>query len=96
MLKPVNVNFRMESKVVSSIIIFLLCLVGTSRARGDTLDDMTVVRENYGVTFHKQGILDNAHSVWHQTFVVSLEEKVYCQNLICTVVTNPLLHLMPH
>ena len=63
MTKSVNVNFRMESKVVSSTIIFLLCLVRTSRIRGDPFDDMAVVRENYGVTFHKQGILDNAHSV---------------------------------
>ena len=86
MLKTVNVYFRMESRVVSSTINFMLCLVGTSRATGDTLDDMTVVRENYCATFHKQGILDNAHSVWHQTFVVSLEESalpksdLYCGN----------------
>ena len=53
----------------------------------DVSDEMTVIRENYGVTFHKQGILDNAHSVWHQTFVVPLNYStvpkldLYCDHL---------------
>ena len=34
---------------------------------------MQQLSENYRVTFHKQGILDNAHSVWHQTFIIPLE-----------------------
>ena len=56
------------------MVVWLLAL---SYAKCKSLHEMpeeaTVVRENYGVTFHKQGILDNAHSVWHQTFVVPLE-----------------------
>ena len=71
---------------MSAILVLLLCFCyGKCRARED-YGDMTIVRENYGVTFHKQGILDNAHSVWHQTFVVSLEEgplpksDLYCGN----------------
>ena len=55
-------------------------------------DEGTAVRETYGVTFHKQGfnkqgISDNAHSVWHQTFVVPEEVTslpdvhLYCEKL---------------
>ena len=38
-------------------------------------DEDIVIRENYGVTF-QQGILDNVHSVWHQTFVIQLNNNV--------------------
>ena len=47
-------------------------------------EDESVVRENYGVHFHKQGILNNAHSVWHQTFIVPLEvTKISDVHLYC-------------
>ena len=67
----------MKSIDVSRAILFL-CVTLSYRMntieRGN-LDEAMVVRENCGVTFHKQGILDNAHSVWHQTFVVPLRSS---------------------
>ena len=82
----ININFRRKQATMSPvIIIFMLCLShGTCGANQDVSDDMTVVRENYGVTFHKQGILDNAHSVWHQTFVIPLQQSILPEsNLYC-------------
>ena len=59
---------------VTYITIWLLALsCGKCSSLYKMSEDATVVRENYGVTFHKQGILDNAHSVWHQTFIIPLE-----------------------
>ena len=76
----------MKSTDVSSAILFLCVTLShgmNTIARGN-FDEVTVVRENYGVTL--QGILDNAHSVWHQTFVVPLGSsqlqhvEVHCNN----------------
>ena len=78
----------MKSTDVSSAILFLCVTLsyGVNTIDRGNLDEATVVRENYGVTFHKQGILDNAHSVLHQTFAVQLRSsqlqhvEIHCTN----------------
>ena len=64
--------------------LFLMCsliVVSTSQ----NVEDTIVVCDSYGVTFHKQGILDNAHSVWHQTFEIPLNQEVFpMPDLYCT------------
>ena len=87
-LKTIDVTLRMDLKSVSTILILLMCFsFGKCKAKDD-FDEMTVARENYGIVFVKQGTMDNAHSVWHQTFVICLEESsvskpdVYCGNYL--------------
>ena len=49
------------------------------------VEDSPIIHENYGVTFHSHGVLDNAHSVWHQTFVIPLnQDDIPTPNLFCT------------
>ena len=70
-----------------SWIPFILLLVSIVTCSPNKAHDDTVIRENYGVTFHKKGLLDNSHSVWHQTFIISLSKDqvpmpvLYCSNL---------------
>ena len=70
---------NIHGKVAVITVLFALSIAGngsTAEGRMEHFDEDVVIRENYGVTFHKQGILDNAHSVWHQTFVIQLNNDV--------------------
>ena len=70
---------NIRGKVAVITILFPLSIVGngsTAEGRMEHFDQDVVIHENYGVTFHKQGILDNAHNIWHQTFVIQLNNDV--------------------
>ena len=80
-------SFQMRPCVEA--VCLVLWLVALSYGRCTSLyevsDDSTIVRENYGVTFHQRGMLDNAHSVWHQTFVIPIgRTKLPDVHLYCT------------
>ena len=84
----------MEHQVPGIILISFVSIVTCTshKAHNDT-----VIRENYGVSFQKNGILDNSHSVWHQTFVIPMAtDDIPMPDLYCSALhqtTNPGLQI---
>lgn len=64
----------MKRKSLPAVMIYL-CIIGVVGIIEADQQGNTILRQNYGVMFHTKGLIDNANSVWQQTFAIQLKNK---------------------